>query len=341
MPGRLTAIILMLSAGLLLLPHVSLSGADASANAVVWEADPGRGTLRELVQWHGGNVTLAVVDGSQRLCLGLPATAEKPAVELIFPAIPVEAGVKYRLSLQARLEGPDTLSENPQLSYLFFHYDKAAAGKTLPGWGFRFSDADGRECSRRLPFFHTAVMHHDWRTYTETFYAPPGAVRVQLLLGNRKNPDNVLQVGQVRLERVNDGCLNIQPDFADGPEDYSGYNYGVRQRLVPHPDGGWRLDVRDGWFSGDPFPVTAGAEYRLTVQLETIDKIGRLSLHLLDPAQGKAGVLKQTIRQSAPGRRTHLLDFVVPDGAAWLRLVGSGGFFERIVVQRVQAEGAE
>lgn len=341
MPLRLAATIMKFGARALFLVLLATLATGAGGATVVWESDPGRGTLRELVQWHGGKVTLEEIDGIRRLCLGLPATAEKPAVELVFPPVPVEAGVKYRLSLNARLVGPDTLAENPQLAHLFFRHDKSAAGKALPGWGFRFGAADGRECSRRLPLFHTVIMHDDWRTYTETFYAPPGAVRVQLLLGNRKNPDNMLQVGQVRLERIDDGCLNIQPDFADGPEDYSGYNYGVAQRLVPHPEGGWRLDVRDGWFSGDPFPVTAGQEYRLTVQLETADQIGRLSLHLLDSDLAKAGVLKQTIRQASAGRRVHRLDFVVPEGAAWLRLVGSGGFFERIAVQKVQAGEAE
>lgn len=339
MCGRMVAgILLMLSGPWFFSP---LSGAEID---VVWEVDCAPGRIDELVAWHTDGVSLiecAEAVDERVICLGLPAKPEKPAVDLLFPAVPVEAEVKYRLSFRARLEGPDTVTENPQLEYLFFHYDKGVVGKNLPGWGLRFSDAAGQERRRRLPIFHTVVMHREWRTYTETFYAPPEASQVQVSFSNRKNPDNLLYVDQIRIERLADGCLNINPEFGDGPEDYSGYNYGVRQRLVSNAAGGWRLDANAGWFSGDPIPVVPEGEYQLTVQLETVDKIGRLSLHLLDGAWAKAGVLQQTIRQSAVGRQTHCLDFIVPAGVSWLRLVGGGGYFERIVLQKVQPKNVE
>lgn len=289
--------------------------------------------LSELLHRRSKEVSIESLNDKNILILNQPLEPEKPLVEASFKALDIQGRTKYRLKLRAALRGPDCVELNPQLEYLFFHYNKKAVGKPLPGWRLRFGKKDGSEVGRKLPLFHNVIMHQDWRYYSETFYAPPGAQTLHLVLSNNANTDNKLLIEKIKLERIDDGELNLNADFKAGIEDYSGYNYGLKQRLQQNGENAWRLDANEGWFIGDYMPVEPNLEYKLSVKLETVDKIGRIRVQRLDENLKSLGDLKQTIRESRKGKYSHEIVFMLEENCSWLRLVGSGAYFEIISIR--------
>lgn len=310
----------------------------AAEIAAPWSDGFESGDLRLYSRWNSGGVSIEKQEGGHGLSVGkLPENAKSKRADIIMKQVPVKDSVKYRFSFRAKVDGPDTVEDNPQLEYLFYEYNKAAKGKSLPGWRIVFYGKDQKEVSRGFPMFWNVVFRKEWTLCEEVFYPPAGAVAMGVAFSNNANPDDVMLLDDLRLETVDEGALNINPEFKYGKYNFSGCNYVKDAKIVEYEKGKFALDNKTGWCIMDPFPVTPGAEYELTATIQSPEQTGRLYVWCCDEKLKKLSQLKQVLSVSPPKEETKTIRFVVPDGVSYIRLTtGSGGIFKSVRVNQVK-----
>ncbi len=296
------------------------------------------GKLKSYSHWNSRGVSIEKMDGGHILSVGkLPENAKSKRADIVMKRVPVKDSVKYRLSFRAKIDGPDTVEDNPQLEYLFYEYDKAAKGKPLSGWRLEFYDKNGKRIARSFSLFWNVVFRGAWNRYEEIFYPPPGAVAFSVIFTNNANPDNVMLVDDLKLETAEEGTLNINPEFNCGKYNFSGYNYVKNVKIVEYAKGKFALDNRNGWCIMDPVPVTPGVEYEISATIHSQEKTGRLYVWCCDGRLKKVSQLKQVLRVAPPKEETKTIRFIVPEGISYVRLAtGSGGVFKSVRMNQVK-----
>ncbi len=310
----------------------------AAEIAAPWSDGFESGDLRHYSRWNTGGVSIEKQDGGSVLVLGKqPENAKSKQTDIILKEVPVEDSVKYRLSFRAKVDGPDTFENNPQLEYLFYEYGKKSQGKPLPGWKIIFYGKNKKYISRGFPMFWNVFLHKGWTSYAEVFFPPAGAVAMGIIFSNNANPDNRVLIDDLKLESAEEGTLNVNPEFKYGEYNFSGCNYVKNAKIIEYDKGKFALDTRKGWCIMDPFPVTPGKEYELSAAIQSSETPGRLSVWCCDGDLKKVSQLKQVLSVIPPNEETKTIRFVVPEGVSYLRLVtGNGGVFKSIRVNQIQ-----
>ncbi len=308
----------------------------AEMPAVPWNDGFETGKLREYSSWNTAGVSIEKNEGGHFLVIGkVPENAKSKRVDILMKQTPVKDAVKYRFSFRAKIEGPDTIEDNPQLEYLFYEYDKAARGKTLPGWRLVFYGEDKKEISRGFPLFWNTVFHREWTLYEEVFYPPAGAVSLAVVFSNGGNPDNAVMIDELELETADEGALNINPEFKYGKYNFSGCNWGKNAKIIEYEKGKFALDNKNGWCVMDPVPVTPGAEYEVSATIHSPEKAGRVYVWCCDGKLKKLSELKQVLRVDPPKEETKTIRFVVPEGVSCVRFA-TGGIIKSIRMNQVK-----
>lgn len=252
----------------------------------------------------------------------------KPGASVQFKRVPVQQGVKYRLTFNARSAGPDSLEENPQLAEAFYDANRSVKGLVLPKWNLTFFNSEGKRCDRSIlfPYFHVILSSAE-QVCSEVFYPPLNAAFVQLSLQNL-SPDNIAYIDDVRIAPFTESAVNINPDFKLGKYDHSGYSqagYGIDICMEKHPSGNGQCLAVNTWCSIDPFPVTGGKNYVLDARLVPDPKQGARIVVAFSDRNGKAipncgGTL--LVKKTEGGGKTN---FIAPPDAASVRYLIHGG----------------
>jgi hypothetical protein len=255
--------------------------------------------------------------------------------ECVMKSMPVVGGRRYSLRLMGRVIGPGAIAADMAVDQP--HAVQRLRGtRGLAGWRIAFTDTSGRPVKLDHPRFVAKVIDAGWHDYREDFYAPAGAQRLELVFSNG-SPDNDLWIDNIRLTPLEEGPLNLNPDVALGPYNFSGYNYLHNVHIEIKPDGDGYLDCSQGWIIGDPIPVEHRA-YRFSFKgRQTGDKKASARINYYDRAmKGMGG--------------THLLfvggkweqknyELVPPAGAAYVRIVFGGGDFDWFRFESVSQTG--
>lgn len=272
------------------------------------------------------NVTL------EKGVLTLPAGALHQVTTLPFPAKDLE---RVLLSFRARIKGPHVIEENPQYDRLFFlsEWHRRNQGQPLACWSVIFRNREGKIVKPAANFsqFFTAVMSSEMKTYREEFHTPPETATVEVVFKNA-NKEDALLIEDLKFTKEDAApTLNVNPEFAFGKDNYSGWNVGNNYRITDNPEspGKFRLQAgtanADGYARGDGIPVTPGENIRLEYKMKKtdgIEKNARLVIFtykdnlLRDDCQ-----TGQLSRVFGVGSKTTegKYSFVVPDGITLLR----------------------
>lgn len=169
---------------------------------------------------------------------------------------PVEGNRKYKLDIQAKVNGPDVVEKNSRVPEM-----QIMSHNLLPGWSMDFFDADGKAVGSR-GFNGMTFTSNQKKVYTDIFYAPADAVKMVLNIRMGQNPPESLQVySPVQLALSPDeGALNCNPEFKYG---YAGWNGFLRGALLlENKEGKPVFDTAYG-SGGEIFPLAGPGTYRL------------------------------------------------------------------------------
>ena len=138
------------------------------------------------------------------------------------------------------------------------------------------------------------------------------------------------------LEKLEGDIRNVNPDFAPGAYNCSGYSYGGKLWRIVEENGKVLLKCNDSWVMGDPVPVKAGEKYTLTVTGTNFGKRhGSAGVFFLKGGSSLNGTrAKQTLYFRTKDFETKSLQFVVPDGVTRLRTSLSRGSFTEVKLIR-------
>ncbi len=287
---------------------------------------------RKLV--HAALVKGAGVNGSRALVIDPEkAGPEKTMVRAFMKRIPVKHFVKYKFSFMGKIEGPDTFENNPLMEYIYFDAARGSKGKPLPGWELLFTDENDKKITRGAPL--SAVMAHgSWTRYEEIFYAPPRSRELQIIFHNFMNMQNKMFIDDMKLEIIDEGALNINPDFRYGLYNYSGYS-PRNSRIVELEKGKFAMDASpENSFSTTTIPVRPNQEYQLTAHLRSVDKRIRVTVGLSDINGKSLSPLKTNIELYPPNREeTKSMSFITPENAAYVSIHGRNGIIKSLKLE--------
>lgn len=262
----------------------------------------------------------------------LPPAENGKLITKSMDVVKLEYGVKYLLSFQAKIDGPDkldVLSENLRLPSLYFQTKHGNYnGRPLPNWRVKFLDSAGKAQAFGMRVFNDVVWD-EWEHCSEVFYLPYGTESFQLVLEN-PNSENTLLFRDFKLEKIDEDAININPDFRYGEFGYTGYTGDPRKdqigigriRLKRQEDGKYAMTFIKGGTRSSNFPVKTNHEYRLVA--EGTPPPGDLKINLVDTNN----VIIKLIRAQLT------YDFVVPADAveAFLTIGGDEAIVKRIRV---------
>jgi len=156
------------------------------------------------------------------------------------------------------------------------------------------------------------------------FYAPAGQVKMALTVADNKKKGFTVKLSDIRLEEVKDApTVNVNPDFALGPCNYSGIGgvNGDGAVLLKNPQGGNSFYGAMS-FNTEATPIEGGAKYRLEYAGWGRFK-GRIDPFMNFSGKGKFPTvdLPRVHRDekndpALPGRRVY--EFTAPEGAEWV-----------------------
>ncbi len=304
----------------------SLAGEEIS---VPWGDGFEKGDVKDYFQrklTHAAIMKGVGVDGSKALVIDPEkAGPEKTMVRAFMKQIPVQPFVKYKFSFMGKVEGPDTFENNPLMEHIYFDAARGSKGKPLPGWELLFTDENGKKITYGSPL-SSVMAHNGWTRYEEIFYAPLNSKELQIVFHNFMNMKNKLFIDDMKLETIDEGALNINPDFRYGIYNYSGYS-PRNARIVELEKGVFAMDASpDNSFSSTHIPVRPGKEYQLTAHLKSLDKRVRITVGLIDINGKSLSPLKTNIELYPPNREeTKTMVFVAPENIAYVTLHGRNG----------------
>lgn len=290
---------------------------------VLWQASPAGNGLEGVA----ASSTRCEVVGGLRADGDAIQVGPGAGAGLRTPEIAVRERRAYRLSFQTRLPG-SAATADATVQRERFH------GKELqdaPWWRVHFLAADGTTIAESPPAHRRmARLGSDWRGIVDEFYTPDRCARVGVSLGSG-SPVGVLFVADFRLEEIPPGTLlNLNPDFALGDTNYSGYHATTYlTQLETRPDGKVVLDMSTpGWIIGDRIPVTPGQTLRLSFSAvgtcPTANCCGRLVWYRPD---GTAAGETENLWVKTGTDRELEARYSVPAGVTWVAIIVGNGTF--------------
>lgn len=204
--------------------------------------------------------------------------------------LPVVGGRKYKLEMQASVDGDFVVEKNERAHILTLqsHLHRLASTYSLI-----FLDAGGNEVAwpgqRTLTgFFLTNASH----PYTAVFYAPEGATALKVRFHSNGRPAALFRLRLVPEDE--EGSINPNPDFRYGELSYCGWSPLRDGRLHTRPDG--KTVLNSGHLGTSPaFPMQSGRTYRFSargeganINIQYYDKDGKrlISRFLFAPSPG-------------------------------------------------------
>ena len=306
----------------------------AAEVAVPWNKVFETGKLDDSVKWRT-RVSVGEKDGVKFIQMG--KTPKTPGKDFGFNLIqvPVEPNTIYKVVISAEVEGPDTVENDPAVIEALRVRDKRKLGKPLPGWTImQFNEADKHFTSELASW--ASFCRKGKFEYVHLFYTPAAARSIVLRCHNYGNLTNLVKFYKFTLEKVEGDTCNVNPDFAVGAYNWSGYSYGGNLWRIVEENGKAILKCNDSWVMGDPIAVKPGEKYTLTV---TGSRPGKLTatarvLFLPEGSSFKGTASKEVISFKKGEFETQSIQFTVPEGTARLRTSLSRGDFKEVKLIR-------
>ena len=314
----------------IVLSALSLGAAEV---AVPWNKVFERGKLEDSVKWRT-RISVGEKDGVKFIQMGkTPKNAGKDfGFNLI--QVPVEPNTMYKLVITAEVEGPDTVDDPAVVNALRVR-DKRKLGKPLPGWIIMCVNDKGKHYASEMPNWASFCRKGKF-DYVHSFYTTAATRAIIVRCHNYGNLTNLVKFYKFTLEKVDGDIRNVNPDFAAGAYNCSGYSYGGNLWRIVEEDGKALLKCNDSWVMGDPVPVKAGEKYTLTVTASRFGKrLATATILFLDGASSFKG-------KRAPGGlsfgkadfETKSFQVTVPEGVTRLRTSLSRGNFKEVKLVR-------
>ena len=161
--------------------------------------------------------------------------------------------------------------------------------------------------------------------------APAAAKAIIVRCHNYGNLTNLVKFYKFTLEKVEGNIRNVNPDFAPGAYNCSGYTYGGQLWRIVEENGAPLLKCNESWVMGDPVPVVPGEKYTLTVTgSRSVKGHGSARILFLEPNSNfKGKPTKESLAFKSANFETKSFQFTVPEGVTRLRTsLGRGNFRE-------------
>jgi len=173
--------------------------------------------------------------------------------------VPVISGTKYTLRFDGSFTGDvESIEDNPRFEVFTRPGRKSPV---LPSREIRFLDAAGKATGRTLVF---SMPFRGKRTYTDVFYTPPDAVALRLDIASGKGI--TWSVQNLTLVKTSDeGTININPAFALGTMNYSGWQNISAGGKIIKTNGKTVFDSKYG-SRGTAFPLHTPGTYALSAR---------------------------------------------------------------------------
>ena len=282
--------------------------------------------------------TLAVKERTS----GRKKDQKKEFVTKRFSVVPY---LKYELSFHAKINGPDTLEENPVLEYYFYDQSKFAKGKFLPTWTLVFYDKNNKKCMAGVygSDLYRIFMHKD-KIYRDIFYAPIQAKSVEIIFKDNGNRDNKIEIRDLQLKKSNEKYLNINGDFHLGEYNLSGYNSLIMGRIIKLENGKFAMQLPDmilpkqgsSRCTLDPIPVKTGKRYRIKANVKTYERPSRLFITFLDKNFKRINMLKAKFVVWKNKEGVLKADFGVPEKVYYIAPMIRFGTIHDIMVEEIK-----
>lgn len=240
--------------------------------------------------------------------------------------VPVTPKTKYTLSFDGAFTGPiESIEENPRFE-LFTRPGRKSP--VLPMRHIRFFDAAGKAIGQPLVF---SMPFREEHTYVDVFYTPREAAGLRLDIASGDGATFSLR--NLTLEKTADeGAINVNPAFALGPFNYSGWRRISAGGKIIQLDGKTIFDTKYGSRSM-AFPLQGPGTYALSAKATGNGFNSCVQVHLFD-AKGNV-LLKVTTRRYGP--RSY---FVPPKGAVTASFLVYSCLLEEVRLVRVGDENA-
>ncbi len=250
-----------------------------------------------------GVTTVQTEDGG--MCLALPAELRVSTMK----AMPVTPETTYKLTFLARTDRSDTVESNDRA-----HMEMLQSyGRFLPMYELLFFDSDGEQIQRSGRGFGGSILTSDWYAYSLAFQPPPETAAVKIRFSPRNSP---LYIDNLEIVSIDDGTINVNPEFEYGELNYSGWRPARDGRLYTRPDG--KTVFKSGYGGVSPFfPLRETVTYQLYARGQRQTTNGWLSLTYYD-AEGKRLGDRFLLRPTVEGESVEL---VPPPGTFEARLV--------------------
>ena len=131
----------------------------------------------------------AIFAGLSGVCWTLSAEAAEIAVgprkQWNSKRFAVEEFKPYRLTFKARVDGEMTFERNAEMLEAFYDVNRVHRGVNAPRWEKRFWTASGKKTGWNILFpYWTSVFSSVLTEYVDVFYAPRGAVELEIVFIN-------------------------------------------------------------------------------------------------------------------------------------------------------------
>ena len=309
----------------------------AAEVAVPWNKVFETGKLDDSVKWRT-RVSVGEKDGVKFIQMG--KTPKTPGKDFGFNLIqvPVEPNTIYKLVITAEVEGPDTVENDPAVIEALRVRDKRKSGKPLPGWIIMCVNDKDKHYTSEMPTWASFCRKGKF-DYTHLFYTQSATRAIIVRCHNYGNLTGVVKFYKFTLEKVDGDVCNVNPDFAVGAYNWSGYSYGGKLWRIVEENGKAILKCNDSWVMGDPIAVKAGEKYILTATGSKFGtRAGSASILFLDGASAFKGKRSKVVLYfSKDAFETKSFRFTVPEGVTRLRTsLGRGSFSEVKVIREKQ-----
>ena len=314
-----------------LLPLLAACSLGAAEVATSWNKVFESGKIEDSVKWRT-RVSVGEKDGQKFIQLG--KTPKTPGSDFGFnlQQISVEPNTLYKLVITAEVEGPDTVDDPKVVEALRMgNVNKRKFGKPLPGWILMYVNDKDKHYASEMPTWGSFCRKGKYE-YVHLFYTPASARAIIVKCHNYGNLTSVVKFYKFTLEKVEGNVRNVNPDFAAGAYNCSGYSYGGKLWRIVEENGKALLKCNDSWVMGDPVPVKPGEKYTLTV---TGSKFGSrsatASVVFLDGNSALKGTrAKQVLSFGKADFETKSFQFTVPEGVSRLRTSLNRGNFTEV-----------
>ncbi|OGV48438.1 MAG: hypothetical protein A2X49_15915 [Lentisphaerae bacterium GWF2_52_8] len=184
---------------------------------------------------------------------------------IVFKHDPYKA---YRISFTGRVEGPDSLEDNPVLKYLVLG---RGMKKDTPSWSFALAYSKDDKMpgyQRNLTLFgYTAnvkILNRAWTNYSDTIFIPADAESLNLKFSTAGSEDSLFIKALKIVEVDTSKIINPNWDFSEGELNFTGLERPAEIRK--DEDGKFHLMLVRTHVGLRKIPVRPGEKIRISTK---------------------------------------------------------------------------